>query len=271
MNWTLDGYNTIYRTKRCSLKMATFPIDTEKWETGIDVTATEIKEVKAFIDWRLSVYKENRWKRFDLWESFVDDFESFTKGILDDLGKDRLKRIRDYLRENGVYVRKEARKSIAEGLLGAIHEQTPSKLPANDPTTPSLPSPSTAPGQIIQPSNTPSTQTTPAQINQPTTETVHEGPAQITQAMNQLALPGSFGREIANLTKFYTDEVKYSSEQDNFDFKFEIFQTVESRKAPASLCNHPFLKPTLDRTGGAWLLNLCSHSACNNINLKMIY
>src|SRR5712671_2548823 len=158
----------------------TFPIDTEKWETGIDATATDIREVKAFVDWRLSVYKENRWKGFDLWESFVDDFESFTKGILDGLGKDRLKTIREYLRKNGVYVRKEARKSIAEGLLGAIHEQT--------------------------------------------TKTVHDGPAQITQAIDQLALQGSFGREIANLTKFYTDEVKYSGEQDNFDFKFEIFQ-----------------------------------------------
>jgi hypothetical protein len=201
----------------------TFPIDTEKWETGIDATATDIREVKAFVDWRLSVYKENRWKGFDLWESFVDDFESFTKGILDGLGKDRLKTIREYLRENGVYVRKEARKSIAEGLLGAIHEQTPSKWPADDPA-PSLSSPSTASVQTVQPSNTPSTQTIPAQINQPTTKTVHDGPAQITQAIDQLALQGSFGREIANLTKFYTDEVKYSGEQDNFDFKFEIFQ-----------------------------------------------
>ena len=34
----------------------------------------------------------------------------------------------------------------------------------------------------------------------------------------------NFGREITNLTKFYTDEVKYSGEQDNFDFKYEIFQ-----------------------------------------------
>jgi len=42
--------------------------------------------------------------------------------------------------------------------------------------------------------------------------------------MDQLILQGNFGREITNLTKFYTDEVKYSGEQDNFDFKFEIFQ-----------------------------------------------
>jgi hypothetical protein len=41
-------------------------IDTEKWETRINVTTTNIKEVKAFVNWRLLIYKENRWKGFDL-------------------------------------------------------------------------------------------------------------------------------------------------------------------------------------------------------------
>src|SRR6266568_2026162 len=180
--------------------MATSAMDTEKWETGIDATATDIKEVKAFVDWRLLIYKENGWKGFDLWESFVDDFESFTKDILNDLGKDRLKKIRDYLHKNGVYVRKEARKSIADGLLGAIHKPTPSKWPADDPTdgptngpTPALPLPPTAPVQAIQPSNTLSTQATPTLTS-----------VQITQATDQLTLQGSFGREITNLTKLLT-------------------------------------------------------------------
>jgi len=58
----------------------------------------------------------------------------FIRDILNNLGKDRLKKIRDYLRKNRVYVRKEARKSIADGLLGTIHEPTPLKWPADDPT-----------------------------------------------------------------------------------------------------------------------------------------
>ena len=49
-----------------------------------------------------------------------------------------MKEIRNYLRENGVYIRKEARKSITDSLLGVIHEPTPSKWPtdnsANKPT-----------------------------------------------------------------------------------------------------------------------------------------
>ena len=84
--------------------MATSAMDTEKWETGIDATVTDIKEVKAFINWRLSIYKENRWKGFNLWESFINNFKLFIRDILNNLSKDRLKKIRDYLYKNKVYV-----------------------------------------------------------------------------------------------------------------------------------------------------------------------
>ena len=30
-------------------------------------------------------------------------------------------------------------------------------------------------------------------------------------------------RQIATLSKLYTDEIKYSGQKDNFDFKFEVF------------------------------------------------
>ena len=166
----------------------TSAINTKKWETGINATVTNIKEVKAFINWRLSIYKENRWKGFDLQESFINDFKSFIKDILNGLGKDRLKKIRDYLRENGVYIRKEARKSIADGLLGAIHKPTPSKWPTDDPTD--------------DPTNNPT----------PALPLLSTAPVRITQAIDQLALQGNFGREITNLAKLYTDEVKYSGE-----------------------------------------------------------
>jgi hypothetical protein len=178
--------------------MATSAINTEKWETGINATVTDIKEIKAFVDWRLSIYKEKGWKGFDLWESFVDDFESFTKDILSDLGKDRLKEIRDYLRENGVYIRKEARKSIADGLLGAIHEPTPSKWPTDDPDDDPTDGPTDGPtddstddptdGPTDDPTDDPtpalpSLSTAPVQIIQPTPATTPPTSAQITQAI----------------------------------------------------------------------------------------
>ena len=68
--------------------MATSAINTEKWETGIDATVTNAKEVKAFVNWCLSIYKENGWKGFNLQESFINNFKSFTKDILNNLNKD---------------------------------------------------------------------------------------------------------------------------------------------------------------------------------------
>ena len=133
--------------------MATSAIDTEKWKTGINATVTNIKEVKVFVNQRLLIYKENGWKGFDLQESFINDFKSFIRDILDNLSKDRLKKIRDYLRKNRVYVRKEARKLIADGLLGTIHEPTPSKWPADDPTDDPTDGP--ADGPTDDPTNNP--------------------------------------------------------------------------------------------------------------------
>ena len=143
-----------------------------------------------------------------------------------------MKEIRDYLRENGVYVRKEARKSIADGLLGTIHEPTPSKWPTDDsadkptddstgnPTDDSAGNPTddSADDPTDDSANKPTDDSTPA-LPLPST-----APVRITQAVDQLALQGNFGREITNLAKLYTDKVKYSSKQDNFDFKFKIFQ-----------------------------------------------
>jgi hypothetical protein len=71
-----------------------------------------------------------------LWESFVNDFKTFTKDILNNLSKDRLKRIRDYLRENNVFVQKEARKLITEGLLVTIYKPNLPKWPTADNSTP---------------------------------------------------------------------------------------------------------------------------------------
>ena len=143
-------------TSAINTKKPISAIDTKKQKTRINATVTNIKEVKVFVNWRLLIYKEKGQKGFNLQESFINNFKLFIKDILNNLGKDRLKEIRDYLRKNRVYIRKEVRKSIADSLLGAIHKLTPLKWPTNDPTnnptdgptnnpTPALPLLSTAP------------------------------------------------------------------------------------------------------------------------------
>ena len=46
--------------------MAISAINTKKWKTGINATVTNIKEVKAFINWHLLIYNKNGWKGFNL-------------------------------------------------------------------------------------------------------------------------------------------------------------------------------------------------------------
>ena len=62
--------------------------ETEKWETGINATITDITEVKVFINWRLLIYKKKGQKGFNLQESFVNNFKLFIKDILNNLSKD---------------------------------------------------------------------------------------------------------------------------------------------------------------------------------------
>jgi phage-related protein len=46
--------------------MATSVMNTKKWETRINITITDIKKIKAFINWHLSTYKKKGWKGFNL-------------------------------------------------------------------------------------------------------------------------------------------------------------------------------------------------------------
>ena len=52
------------------------------------MTITNIKKVKAFIDWRLLIYKKKRWKGFNLQKNFINNFKLFIKDILNDFSKD---------------------------------------------------------------------------------------------------------------------------------------------------------------------------------------
>ena len=44
-------------------KKSTSVIDTEKQMTGINITITNIKEVKVFINWHLLIYKKKGMKK----------------------------------------------------------------------------------------------------------------------------------------------------------------------------------------------------------------
>ena len=90
-----------------------------------------------------------------------------------------------------------------DGLLGAIHEPTPLKWPADDPTD--GPADDFADDPVDDPTDDSTNNPTPA-------TTLPLTLVRITQATDQLALQGNFKREITNLAKLYIDKVKYFNE-----------------------------------------------------------
>ena len=71
-----------------------------------------------------------------------------------------MKKIKDYLYENGVYIWKEARKLITDGLLGTIYKPTPLKWPADDSVNNFTDNPANNPAD--DPANNPTDDPTPA-------------------------------------------------------------------------------------------------------------
>ena len=46
-----------------------------------------------------------------------------------------------------------------------------------------------------------------------------------------MSIRDNYGREFANLAKMYTEESKYSGENNNFNFKLTVFHDICSRAA----------------------------------------
>ena len=54
-------------------------------------------------------------------------------------------------------------------------------------------------------------------------------PLQTTTTRAEVSNTQGFGKELANLAKMYTEDNKYSGENDNFDFKLVIFHNLCNR------------------------------------------
>ena len=79
--------------------------------------------------------------------------------------------------------------------------------------------PTTTGTSAIQPTGTSAIQPTGTSAIQPTEQTTQ------LNFQPQPTATEDYSRQIATLSKLYTDEMKYNGQKDNFDFKFEVFQT----------------------------------------------
>ena len=98
----------------------------QRWGHGIDIRSADEADITQYTEWRISVYEGMVWRRpEDLVDYYADDFKDFTRDTFNICPSDVLKRLRDCLRKNGIYVRKGRGVQIANELYKAVHEDSP--------------------------------------------------------------------------------------------------------------------------------------------------
>ncbi|RKF77620.1 hypothetical protein GcM3_070031, partial [Golovinomyces cichoracearum] len=155
------------------------------------------EDVNGFITWRIAVYQDSNYRDYSLWEAFVEDFEGFTKTTFDIANKDLLRKLRDFLRSNGVFVSKQHEwtdEEIRDQMNGA--QDSNSNIIAHS-------------NSIIPPLQNRSQISHPIKTQNDSSETK----PQISAS----------GRDLPNLLKMFDENLKYSGSQDRFDFKLIIF------------------------------------------------
>jgi len=170
------------------------------WNTE-QATNASAKQVGDYIQARINDYKEDGMNGDELFDMWKGDFVSFTTTTFSKT-KEATKALRDFLRANGVYIKK-SRRLIAEELFDTLQKHEPEIWPVNEKDRPSWLTNQTNQEAIQQPSR------------QPTQEP--QGRPQNNQY------------NLVNLSKLYTDEQKYSGDSDNFDFKYSIFSDLCER------------------------------------------
>jgi hypothetical protein len=88
--------------------------ETTNYGKWLDVTKEPPVEsdLNGFISWRKDRYEDERYRDYNLWAAFVEDFEGFTETFFQIASKDYVRNLRDFLCANGVYVHRQDRISI---------------------------------------------------------------------------------------------------------------------------------------------------------------
>ena len=210
------------------------------WTTFSPVDS-DAETINDFIKFKTKEYDEYGLRNDDLWETFKEDFEKFTEDKLKSANPTLLRILRNQLRKYGVWINNQRRANVAEALYETLKEEDPvpwtateiqecldagevfdsrridnvlNKHNAGKTTTPT---PSTTTPTPSIPVPTPPTDT-PEYVANPQQSGTKQGTEQPPEQQQQ-----EYGKELATLIRLYTDDTKYSGENDNFDFKLKIF------------------------------------------------
>jgi hypothetical protein len=140
--------------------------------------------------------------------------------------------ILDHIRESGPFTSFKLNRisGIVAEVLDQIQDRSGFRIELIGQSTPEI-QPLDQPNvQVIDPNTPLITQdlsvTRVIDYNTPEPQNMGRNPL-VTGAINaQTTSTKTYGKELANLAKLYTDEAKYNSENDNFDFKLIIFMDL---------------------------------------------
>ena len=204
---------------------------------GITLTnETTAKNITNYINFKINEYTKRNFKDKSLWESYQEDFNNFKVQTFKDAHRSAIKELKQLLRRNGVWVFNKKSKSVPQVLYNVAHKDDPTeqsdkeiKLFINNEgpfnsyiinrrleSRPSTPLMSSA-----TPASAASNNLTTAEPPSPTN-------ASNTQPTEAKATT-NYGRDLATLAKMYTEESKYSKEDDNFNRKLTIFNDLYNR------------------------------------------
>jgi hypothetical protein len=239
----------------------------ERWSRGISLATAGQKEVTEYLRYRCEAYVYCDLQDEVLWGQYAEDFASFTQEALAAVNGIHLQRLRSILRHHGVWVDPEKNKEATirhlitcANLLeapewtsqqvanhirsagsinsGKINHQLELERRATEPAPATVPLPVSTPPSVSEGLGDQYTQNLPSRT-QNTADL--EGPyirartyeSEVKELARDLGLARpqirTYGREQANLAKLYSDDLKYSGELDNFDFKLVVFRNMCTR------------------------------------------
>ncbi len=103
--------------------MSNTGIQRPNWANGITLTnETTAEDVTNYIDFKINEYTKYNFKDKSLWDSYQEDFDNFEVQTFKDADRSAIKRLKQLLRRNGVWVFNKKSKSVPQALYDVAHE-----------------------------------------------------------------------------------------------------------------------------------------------------
>ena len=204
--------------------------DPPKWDpndySDIDYDKVAKDDITEYVKWCTTAYEVEKWRDNRLWEAYQVNFANFTEEAFRKASQFYVTKLKNFLRDNGVYVEMSRKVKMTEGLYNAAQEEEQATWPPDELQKEIESGTFNSKLNLTHAQRT--LRTTPAPRStlapQPSIHASVQPPIQ-TSAMTSTHLSG-FGREVATLSKLYTEESKYGGEGDNFEFKLKIFNNA---------------------------------------------